>query len=126
MDDAASAVLTVAPNGAGALIGAGTDGAPLQPVFGNVDFKAYNIDFQNRAVSTDKTLCLEPPLSFIQANFSISQALVTDISYANASFYGCSFASYQDTWYTGRNASTYVADSVIFGQTDCTCSLLNH
>jgi hypothetical protein len=49
-DDASSAVLTVAPNLAGALIGAGPTGAPLQPVFGNVDFKAYNIDFQNRAV----------------------------------------------------------------------------
>lgn len=57
----------------------------------------------------------------IQANFAISQALVTDISYANASFYGCSFASFQDTWYTGRNGSTYVVDSVIFGQTDCEC-----
>ncbi|KAG7088759.1 hypothetical protein E1B28_012725 [Marasmius oreades] len=101
LDDASSAVLTVAPNGAGALIGAGPTGAPLQPKFGNVNFKAYNIDFQNRA-----------------ANFSISQALVTDISYANASFYGCSFASFQDTWYTGRNASTYLVDSVIFGQTD--------
>ncbi|KAJ7163023.1 carbohydrate esterase family 8 protein [Mycena filopes] len=100
-DDATSAVLTVAPNLAGALIGAGPTGAPLQPVFGNTDFKAYNIDFQNRA-----------------ANFAISQALVTDISYANASFYGCAFASFQDTWYTGRNASTYVVDSVIFGQTD--------
>lgn len=44
---------------------------------------------------------------------------MTDISYANASFYGCTFASFQDTWYTGRNASTYVVDSVIFGETDC-------
>ncbi|KAJ8691848.1 hypothetical protein PTI98_011374 [Pleurotus ostreatus] len=101
MDDADSAVLSVAPSRDAALIGAGPTGAPLQPLSGNADFKAYNIDFQNRA-----------------ANFSISQALVTDISYANASFYGCSFASYQDTWYTGRNASTYVVDSVIFGQTD--------
>ncbi|KII86936.1 carbohydrate esterase family 8 protein [Plicaturopsis crispa FD-325 SS-3] len=101
MDDAQSAVLTVSPSFNASLIGAGTTGAPLQPLFGNVDFKAYNIDFQNRA-----------------ANFSISQALVTDISYANASFYGCSFASYQDTWYTGRNASTYVVDSIVFGMTD--------
>ncbi|TFK73194.1 pectin lyase-like protein [Pluteus cervinus] len=101
MDDAQSAVLLVAPSFNASLIGAGPTGAPLQPLFGNVDFKAYNIDFQNRA-----------------ANFSISQALVTDISYANASFYGCSFASFQDTWYTGRNASTYVVDSVLFGQTD--------
>ncbi|KAJ7062369.1 pectin lyase-like protein [Mycena amicta] len=100
-DDATSAVLTVAPNLAGALIGAGPTGAPLQPVFGNVDFKAYNLDIQNRA-----------------ANFAISQALATDISYANASFYACSFASFQDTWYTGRNASTYIIDSVVFGQTD--------
>ncbi|KAF9005530.1 pectin lyase-like protein [Cyathus striatus] len=101
MDDATSAVLLVAPSFNASLIGAGPTGAPLQPLFGTTDFKAYNIDFQNRA-----------------ANFSISQALVTDISYANASFYGCSFASYQDTWYTGRNGSTYVVDSVIFGQTD--------
>ncbi|KDR82405.1 hypothetical protein GALMADRAFT_237699 [Galerina marginata CBS 339.88] len=101
MDDAQSAVLLVAPSFNASLIGAGPTGAPLQPLFGNVDFKAYNIDFENRA-----------------ANFSISQALVTDISYANASFYGCSFASYQDTWYTGRNGSTYVVDSIIYGQTD--------
>ncbi|KAI0696166.1 pectin lyase-like protein [Cytidiella melzeri] len=101
IDDAQSAMLIIAPSFNASLIGAGPTGAPLQPLFGNTDFKAYNIDFQNRA-----------------ANFSISQALVTDISYANASFYGCSFASYQDTWYTGRNASTYVVDSIIFGQTD--------
>ncbi|KAF7332541.1 Carbohydrate esterase family 8 protein [Mycena kentingensis (nom. inval.)] len=100
-DDATSAVLTVAPNSAGALIGAGPKGAALQPAFGCTDFKAYNIDIQNRA-----------------ADFAISQALATDISYANASFYACSFASFQDTWYTGRNASTYMVDSVVFGQTD--------
>ena len=57
----------------------------------------------------------------VQANYSISQALATDISYANAAFYGCAFASYQDTWYTGRNASTYVVDSIFYGQTDCKC-----
>jgi len=100
-DDALSAVLLVAPSLNASLIGAGTTGAPLQPLFGNTDFKAYNIDWQNRA-----------------ANFSISQALVTDISYANASFYDCTFASYQDTWYTGRNASTYVTGGTIYGQTD--------
>ncbi|KAG2131809.1 carbohydrate esterase family 8 protein [Suillus clintonianus] len=69
--------------------------------FGNTDFRAYNIDFENRA-----------------AKYSISQALVTSISYANASFYGCAFASYQDTWYTGSGAHTYVVDSIIYGQTD--------
>ena len=57
--------------------------------------------------------------SSVKAKFDISQALVTDITYANASFYGCSFASYQDTWYTGVYAKTYVVDSIIYGQTDC-------
>ncbi|KAJ3832117.1 pectin lyase fold/virulence factor, partial [Lentinula raphanica] len=102
IDDAASDVLTVAPNGAAGLIGAGTTGAPAQDAFGNVDFEMYNVDVQNRTSLT----------------FAISQALATDISYANASFYGCGFASFQDTWYTGKNASTFGVDSVIFGQTD--------
>ncbi|KAG2365385.1 carbohydrate esterase family 8 protein [Suillus spraguei] len=70
--------------------------------FGNTDFRAYNIDFENRA-----------------ANYAISQALVTAISYANASFYGCTFASYQDTWLTSSGAYTYVVDSIIYGQADC-------
>ena len=39
--------------------------------------------------------------------------------YANASFYGCGFASWQDTWYTGSGANTYAVDSIIYGQTDC-------
>jgi hypothetical protein len=49
-DDADTSVFTVAPNYAGALIGSGTTGAPLQPEFGNVDFKAYNLNIENRAV----------------------------------------------------------------------------
>ncbi len=56
MDDADSAVLTVAPSRAGALIGAGPTGAPLQPEFGNVDFKAYNINFANKAVSSSRLI----------------------------------------------------------------------
>jgi len=52
MDDADSAVLTVAPSRAAALIGAGPTGAPLQELPGNLDFKAYNINWENRAVST--------------------------------------------------------------------------
>lgn len=51
LDDAGSAVLLVAPSFNASLIGAGPTGAPLQPLFGTTDFKAYNIDFQNRAVS---------------------------------------------------------------------------
>ncbi|KAG1869025.1 carbohydrate esterase family 8 protein [Suillus subalutaceus] len=87
LNDEETATLTVAPS-------SGEN-------FGNTNFRAYNIDFENRA-----------------ANYSISQALVTSISYANASFYGCAFASWQDTWYTGSNAHTYVFDSIIYGQTD--------
>lgn len=53
MDDAQSAVLLVAPSFNASLIGAGPTGAPPQPLFGNTDFKAYNIAFENRAVSCD-------------------------------------------------------------------------
>ena len=127
MDDAQSAVLLVSPSFDASLIGAGPTGAPLQPLFGNVDFKAYNIDFENRAVTFSALYVYHRLIVLIlsmKANFSISQALVTDISYAHASFYGCSFSSYQDTWYTGRNASTYVVDSIIYGQTDCKFKIL--
>ncbi|KAG6836861.1 hypothetical protein H0H93_002104 [Arthromyces matolae] len=48
-DDATSAVLTVAPSLNASLIGAGPTGAPLQPLRGNCDFRAYNIDWSNRA-----------------------------------------------------------------------------
>ncbi|KAJ1305270.1 hypothetical protein OPQ81_000298 [Rhizoctonia solani] len=100
-DNAVTPALIVAPSWNASLIGSGPAGAPLQPLFGSPDFKAYNIDFNNRA-----------------ANQSIGPALATDISYANASFYGCNFASWQDTWYTGRNGSTYVIGGTIYGQTD--------
>lgn len=53
-DDALSSVLIVSPSLNASLIGAGPTGAPLQPLFGNVDFKAYDIDFQNRAVSRQR------------------------------------------------------------------------
>ncbi|KAF8558296.1 carbohydrate esterase family 8 protein [Imleria badia] len=85
--DEETATLTVAPS--------------LGYPFGNVDFRTYNIDFENRA-----------------ANYAISQALVTSLTLANASFYGCTFASWQDTWYTGYGANTYAVDSIIYGSTD--------
>lgn len=40
------------------------------------------------------------------------------VSYANASFYGCSFASYQDTLYVGRNASAAFWSGEVIGSTD--------
>ncbi|CAE6525840.1 unnamed protein product [Rhizoctonia solani] len=71
-DNAVTPALIVAPSWNASLIGSGPTGAPLQPLFGSPDFKAYNIDFNNRA----------------------------------------------DTWYTGRNGSTYVIGGTIYGQTD--------
>jgi len=59
-DDAQSSTLIVAPSFNASLIGAGPTGAPLQPLFGNVDFKAYNIDFQNRAVWTNLDVRYSP------------------------------------------------------------------
>ena len=51
-DNADAVVLTVSPNRAASLVGSGPTGAPLQDEFGNVDFKMYNIDVANRAVSS--------------------------------------------------------------------------
>jgi hypothetical protein len=48
-DDADTVVFTVAPSRAGALIGAGPTGPPIQPLLGSSDFKAYNLDIENRA-----------------------------------------------------------------------------
>lgn len=59
MDDAESAVLIVAPSFNASLIGAGPTGAPLQPLKGNSDFRAYNIDWANRAVRDTLVLISE-------------------------------------------------------------------
>lgn len=59
MDDAESAVLIVAPSFNASLIGAGPTGAPLQPLKGNSDFRAYNIDWANRAVRNTLALIYE-------------------------------------------------------------------
>ena len=40
------------------------------------------------------------------------------VSYANASFYGCTFKSYQDTLYVGRNASSIFVGGEVTGSTD--------
>ena len=51
-DNADAVVLTVSPNRAASLVGSGPLGAPLQPTFGNTDFRLYNIDVANRAVGS--------------------------------------------------------------------------
>ncbi|CAO3669061.1 unnamed protein product [Umbelopsis vinacea] len=101
-DDADTVTFTVAPSRAAALIGAGFYGAPIvNNTFGSSDFKAYNLNVENR-----------------YANYSAGQALALGVSYANASFYGCAFRSYQDTIYAGRFGSVYFEGCEIAGQTD--------
>ena len=95
-DNADAVVLTVSPNRAASLIGVGPAGAPLQPEFGNVDFRLYNIDVANRATVDGKEF-------FGQTG--PSAALL--VAYANASTYGSTFASYQDTLFCGRNGSLF-------------------
>lgn len=69
-DDADTVTFTVAPSRAAALIGAGFYGAPIvNDTWGSPDFKAYNINIENR-----------------YANYSAGQALALGVSYANASF----------------------------------------
>jgi hypothetical protein len=53
---------------------------PANTPFGNVDFRAYNIDFIND-----------------YKNYAAGPALAVSISYANAGFYFCGLYSYQDT-----------------------------
>jgi glucose/arabinose dehydrogenase len=40
------------------------------------------------------------------------------VAYANASFYGCTFASYQDTLFVGRNGSAFFYGGRVVGSTD--------
>jgi hypothetical protein len=53
---------------------------PADTPFGNVDFRAYNIDFINDF-----------------KNYATGPALAVSVSYANTGFYYCGFYSYQDT-----------------------------
>ncbi|THH17277.1 hypothetical protein EW146_g3522 [Bondarzewia mesenterica] len=55
-DDAQTAVLLVAPSYNASLIGAGPTGHLSSRLFGNVNFKAHNIDFQNRTLFQNVTL----------------------------------------------------------------------
>ncbi|KAG8854802.1 hypothetical protein FRB96_007331 [Tulasnella sp. 330] len=83
-------------------------GAPLPTTFGNVDFKAYNLDIANRATVNGveiKTKDTGP-----------SAALF--VAAANASFYSCSFFSYQDTLYVGHNGSAVFWGGEVRGSTD--------
>ncbi|KZV92832.1 carbohydrate esterase family 8 protein [Exidia glandulosa HHB12029] len=84
-DNTDSAVLLVAPN----------------KEFGTEDFRAYNINFDNRAV-----------------HFPGGPALALSLGFSKSSFYGCTFKSWQDTVFVGKNASAYFKKSQVLGQTD--------
>lgn len=101
--NAFTAVLTVAPDLNAALTGSGPTGFSVPPdqPFGNADFRAYNLNLTN---------------DYLLYSAGPSLALLT--GYSNSGFYYCSFASYQDTIYVGKNASTYISHSFIAGQTD--------
>jgi hypothetical protein len=81
-DNAFTSVLTVAPNLAASLTGSGPTGytVPADTPFGNIDFRAYNIDFRN-----------------VYSEFSDGPSLAVSVSRANAGFYFSGFYSYQDT-----------------------------
>ncbi|EIN07059.1 pectin lyase-like protein [Punctularia strigosozonata HHB-11173 SS5] len=104
LDNADSQVLTVAPNKYSVWTGQGYYGATPQPIpdeWGCKDFRSYNINWENRA-----------------GNASIGPALAVGVGFANASFYGSSFKSWQDTVFVGKNASVIFKKSLVLGQTD--------
>ncbi len=102
-DNAYTSVLTIAPSLNASLTGSGPTGFPVpaaQP-FGNTNFRAYNLNITN---------------DFLP--YSAGPSLALSTGYSHSSFYHCSFASYQDTIYIGKNASTYMRNCIIAGQTD--------
>ncbi|XHG09445.1 hypothetical protein AWENTII_012501 [Aspergillus wentii] len=103
MDNALTSVLTVAPTLEASLTGSGTTGyaVPADTPFGNVDFRAYNIDFRNTFSEN-----------------SDGPALAVGLSRANGGFYHCGFYSYQDTVYVGKLGNAYFYKNIIAGQTD--------
>ncbi|KAE8335502.1 hypothetical protein BDV24DRAFT_155955 [Aspergillus arachidicola] len=103
VDNVFSSVLTVAPTLESSYTGSGTTGYPVpeDTPFGNIDFRAYNIDFTNT-----------------WRDYSDGPAHAISFSRANGGFYHCGFYSYQDTVYVGKLGNAYFHKSIIAGQTD--------
>ncbi|KAF7589380.1 hypothetical protein BBP40_004428 [Aspergillus hancockii] len=103
VDNVFSSVLTVAPTLESSYTGSGTTGYPVpeDTPFGNVNFRAYNIDFTNT-----------------WSDYSDGPAHAISFSRANGGFYHCGFYSYQDTVYVGKLGNAYFHKSIIAGQTD--------
>jgi pectin methylesterase-like acyl-CoA thioesterase len=102
-DNAYTSVLTIAPTLNSSLTGSGPTGNPVpaNTPFGNSNFRAYNLNFTND-----------------YAPYSSGPSLALSVSYAQTSFYHCTFSSYQDTVYIGKWGSTYMHQCLIAGQTD--------
>ncbi|GAC93782.1 pectin methylesterase [Pseudozyma hubeiensis SY62] len=75
----------------------------------HTDFKAYNIDF------TQRQILHGTPIT--QYQLGPSAALCVQSS-TNASFYSCSFESYQDTIYIGSGSNAFFYGSIVRGMTD--------
>ncbi|KAF2107881.1 pectin lyase fold/virulence factor [Lophiotrema nucula] len=103
LDNAYTAVLTIAPTLNSSLTGSGPTGNPVpaDTPFGCTDFRAYNLNFTNDYLP-----------------YSAGPSLALSTSYANSGFYYSVFQSYQDTIYVGKLANSYMKHSVIGGQTD--------
>lgn len=79
-------------------------GAPL----GSSDFKAYNIDFIQRQFFNGEEI----------TQYQLGPAAALCVQSSNASFYGCGFASFQDTLYVGDGAQAFFFRSIVRGMTD--------
>jgi pectin methylesterase-like acyl-CoA thioesterase len=103
LDNAYTSTLTIAPTLNASLTGSGPTGnfVPPNTPFGNVDFRAYNINVTNAYLP-----------------YSAGPSLALSTSYANTGFYHCVLNSYQDTIYIGKLANSYISRSTISGQTD--------
>ncbi|KAF1846236.1 carbohydrate esterase family 8 protein [Cucurbitaria berberidis CBS 394.84] len=103
LDNAYTSTLTVAPTFNSSTTGSGPTGNPVpaNTPFGNVDFRAYNLNFIND-----------------YKNYATGPALAVSVSYANTGFYFCGFYSYQDTVYVGKLGNAYFYKNEIAGQTD--------
>ncbi|EME41578.1 carbohydrate esterase family 8 protein [Dothistroma septosporum NZE10] len=102
-DNAYTSTLTIAPTFNSSLTGSGPTGnaVPAGTPFGNVNFRAYNLNFINDYLP-----------------YSAGPSLALSVCYANAGFYYSQFLSYQDTVYVGKLGNTYMHECTIGGQTD--------
>uniref|UniRef100_V5EVP3 Uncharacterized protein n=1 Tax=Kalmanozyma brasiliensis (strain GHG001) TaxID=1365824 RepID=V5EVP3_KALBG len=72
------------------------------------NFKAYNIDFVQRQYQRGQLI----------TTYQLGPAAALCVEKANASFYSCSFSSYQDTLYVGPASQAFFFKSTVKGMTD--------